>query len=292
MTGRCLTAVAVLAVLLFGPSVVVGQTAAAADDWTPAMTPWGDPDLRGIWNSKTTTPLERPDEFEGREFLDEEEVAALEGRALDRLLEGSGAILLPERSERGTAIDVAGAYNSVFSSRGTTVVRTKRTSLIVDPTDGKIPYSPEGLDHVETEVAYRRALSAADLRTVVDMANGPEDRPNDRCLCLASRCRARATIVRLLASPRARGWSRSTTKPGTLAAPIAPFHSTTVRTYPRTSVSGTETLSATGKARRSSSTRRTLRIVAAFRGHQRRSVSGATARPSILWNDSPVSHRT
>jgi hypothetical protein len=202
MTGRCLTAVAVLAVLLFGPSVVVGQTAAAADDWTPAMTPWGDPDLRGIWNSKTTTPLERPDEFEGREFLDEEEVAALEGRALDRLLEGSGAILLPERSERGTAIDVAGAYNSVFSSRGTTVVRTKRTSLIVDPTDGKIPYSPEGLDHVETEVAYRRALSAADLRTVVDMANGPEDRPNDRCLGFTLPCTSNyCAFARIAQSP-------------------------------------------------------------------------------------------
>ena len=119
--------------------------------------------MQGIWNSKTTTRLERLDEYEGREFLTDEEVSELQERALTTLLQGSGAILSAKRPERGTAIDVAGAYNSVFSSRGTTVVRTQRTSLVVDPPDGKIPYSSEGLEKVAAEVSYRRALSVADL---------------------------------------------------------------------------------------------------------------------------------
>ena len=175
---------------------------AAADAWTASRTPWGHPDLQGIWSSKTTTLLERPDEYEGREFLTDEEVATLEGRARKASLEGSGASLIPERAERGTAVDVAGAYNSVFSSRGTTVVRTRRTSLLVDPPDGKIPYSPAGLEKVAAEVAYRKALSDADLQTVVDMAEGPEDRPNDRCLGFTLPCTSMyCAFSRIVQSP-------------------------------------------------------------------------------------------
>ena len=204
MTARCLTILGALVVGLLLPSVVVAQATAVADDQTIARTPWGEPDLQGIWNSKTTTPLERPDQYEGREFLSDDEIAELERSARERLEQGSGAILLPERSERGTAIDVAGAYNSVFSSRGTTVVATGRTSLIVDPPDGKIPFSAEGLKKVETEVAYRKALSAADLRTVVDMADGPEDRPNDRCLGFTLPCTSNyCAFARITQSPGA-----------------------------------------------------------------------------------------
>jgi hypothetical protein len=168
------------------PATVVGQDDEAG--WVVGRTPWGDPDLQGIWNSKTTTPLERPDEYEGREFLTDEEVAELEGAAQQRVQEGSGAGLASERAERGTATDVAGAYNSVFASRGTTVVRTGRTSLVIDPPDGKIPYSAEGLERVAAEVAYRKELMAADLATLVYMAEGPEDRPNDRCLGFTLPC--------------------------------------------------------------------------------------------------------
>ena len=186
------TLVVSMATLLLLPTITTGQ-GNATESWTTTYTPWGDPDLQGIWSSKTTTPLERPVEFEGREFLTDEDVARLEGAAVKSFTEGSGATLLEERAEVGTAIDVAGAYNSVFSSRGTTVVRTRRTSLIIDPPDGQIPYSEEGLEKLAEEMTYRRALQAADLRTVVDMAEGPEDRPNDRCLgfvipCLGNYC--------------------------------------------------------------------------------------------------------
>ena len=204
MDGRYLAAwFTVMATMVLVPAIVVGQTSAAGSDSQEVFrTPWGDPDLQGIWNSKTTTLLERPDDYEGREFLSDGEVTELEERATTRLLEGSGAILSTERAERGTAIDVAGGYNSVFSSRGTTVVRTNRTSLVVEPSDGKIPYSSEGLKKVAAEVAYRRALFAADLRTVVDMADGPEDRPNDRCLGFTLPCTSNyCAFSRIVQSP-------------------------------------------------------------------------------------------
>lgn len=188
LVGAVSVAWVTAATVLLVVSPVSSQDEGAEGTFTVGRTPWGDPDLQGIWNSKTTTPLERPDAYAGREFLTEEEVTNLEREALRRQQEGSGASLANERAERGSAIDVAGAYNSVFASRGTTVVRTKRTSLVIDPPDGKIPYSEEGLERVAAEVAYRKELMAADLATLVYMAEGPEDRPNDRCLGFTLPC--------------------------------------------------------------------------------------------------------
>ena len=81
------------------PAVATGQSAERGD-WQLSRTPWGDPDLQGIWSSKTTTPLERPDDFDGREFLTEVDIVNLEGQALKAFTEGSGASLLDERSDR------------------------------------------------------------------------------------------------------------------------------------------------------------------------------------------------
>ena len=200
LTRSCVVLAA--AVALLAPVTVSGQ-GDGAGGWTLGRTPWGHPDLQGIWSSKTTTPLERPAEYAGREFLTDEEVAELEGRALQASQEGSGATLLPERADRGTAIDVAGAYNSVFSSRGTTVVRTGRTSLVVDPPDGRIPYSEQGQARVADELEYRRALFAADLETLT-IAEGPEDRPNDRCLGFTLPCTSMyCAFSRIVQSPDA-----------------------------------------------------------------------------------------
>ena len=113
--------------------------------WKAPRTPWGHPDLEGIWDSKTITPMERPAEATGREFLTDEEVAALERQAESRFstaIENSAGITLGgDRADRGTTRDVAQAYSPVFISVGTRYVRTKRTSLVIDPPDGKIPYS-------------------------------------------------------------------------------------------------------------------------------------------------------
>ena len=76
-----LCGVAIVAVACFGALLVSAPAAgqlAPAPGWEAPRTPWGDPDLQGIWDSKSTTPLERPAEFAGRQFLSDEEIAALE----------------------------------------------------------------------------------------------------------------------------------------------------------------------------------------------------------------------
>ena len=100
---------------------------AAAQDWSGPRTPWGEPDLQGVWDFRTVTPMERPDEFEGQEFLTEEEAAALEQQAVENQVDRP-----PREGDPGT-------YNQFWMDFGTNIIGTRRTSLIVDPPDGKIP---------------------------------------------------------------------------------------------------------------------------------------------------------
>jgi hypothetical protein len=93
-------------------------------------TPWGEPDLQGIWTDETDTPLQRPPQFAAQEFFSPEQRADLDRERADLL--GTER----NRYERGTARDVAGAYNSAFASFRRTGART---SLIVDPPNGRIP---------------------------------------------------------------------------------------------------------------------------------------------------------
>ncbi len=156
-------------------------------DYAAPQTPWGVPDLQGIWSpGYTLTPLERPDEFEGREFLTDEEVSRLEG-AQD---ESSGRNFRPES---GTVADVEGAYNDEFTGRGKEVIRGGRTSLIVDPPNGKIPPRTAAAIERIGPVRSRRSLGAGEVETEVRIpypvdpqsgsyADNPEDRPSDRCM--------------------------------------------------------------------------------------------------------------
>src|SRR5437660_9820952 len=84
-------------------------------------TPWGDPDLQGSWSNATTTPLERPAKYAGREFLTTEE-----RRSRDQ----ETAIGTDRRGTAGSDDDVAGAYNAFWWERGWS---DGRTSLIYDP---------------------------------------------------------------------------------------------------------------------------------------------------------------
>lgn len=107
--GVLATVIAVVS-LAGGPAACRAPT---ADTWTPSRTPWGDQDLQGIWSpGYYLTPLERPDEFAGREFLTDEEVAALEKEAEAE----PGRDFRPEA---GSEADVEGAYNDAFTGRGT-----------------------------------------------------------------------------------------------------------------------------------------------------------------------------
>ena len=94
-------------------------------------TPWGDPDLQGTWTNQTLTPLERPAEFEGKPTLTEAE--ALEWEA--RLREGVNTDIRTP----GTLRDVTAAYNNVWYDRGERIVADRRTSLVIDPLDGRVP---------------------------------------------------------------------------------------------------------------------------------------------------------
>ena len=155
---------ALVAVALAG-SAIMAQTPEEADAFTTPRTPWGVPDLQGIWSpGYILTPLERPDEFADKEFLTDEDVAALEERATVRRRD--------QRSERGSVADVEGAYNEAFTGRGKEVVQTRRTSLIVDPPDGKIPFTEQG----------QAVVDAARSKMMSELADGPEDRRDlDRC---------------------------------------------------------------------------------------------------------------
>jgi hypothetical protein len=125
-------------------------------------TPWGHPDLQGIWSSATITPFERPAEFAGKEFLTREEAAEFERRTIERTNR--------DRRDGSADADVARAYNDFWWDVGTKVVPTRRTSLVVDPPDGRIPpYTPEAQKRLDAVAAARK------LR-------GPADNPEDRNL--------------------------------------------------------------------------------------------------------------
>jgi hypothetical protein len=117
-------------------------------------TPWGEPDLQGIWTDPYQTPLQRPAKFANKEVFTDEERAELDAQR-------AGIPRRDARVERGTERDVAGAYNAVFQSVRPT---GKRTSLIVDPPDGRIPpLTPEAIKRNEAEREYRLALLQATI---------------------------------------------------------------------------------------------------------------------------------
>ena len=152
MRDRLLNALPVVAIVVVSSGIVL-SLAAASDKAAAASatfrTPWGDPDLQGIWTDETATPLQRSPKYANQEFFTDAQRteldqarAALQGR--DR------------RVERGTELDVAGAYNGQFVS----LKRTgKRTSMIVDPANGRLPpLTPEAQKTAAADKEFRLAL--------------------------------------------------------------------------------------------------------------------------------------
>ena len=166
----CLVGVAVLSTV-----VVSGQ--APGRTGTP-RTPDGKPDLQGIWDFRTVTPMERPAEFANKPFLTEKEAADYEKRITEQRNADSNRDESKKTSRgqvNGTEVtaDVALAYNDFWWDRGTKVIGSRRTSLVIDPPDGRIPaMTPEARARVEKLEAARERL-----------AEGPEDRSvGERCL--------------------------------------------------------------------------------------------------------------
>jgi hypothetical protein len=150
---------------LISISITVMGLSAAPKSWTPPQTPDGHPDLQGIWTNATLTPLERPADLAGKEFLTEQEAAEFAKRALQDVD--------ADRRDGGANTDVNRAYNEFWRDRGK-VVPSRRTSLIVDTPDGRIP--PLTVD------GKQRAAAPAEARRLHPF-DGPEDRsPAERCL--------------------------------------------------------------------------------------------------------------
>jgi hypothetical protein len=128
------------------------STTASAIVTPTVKTPWGEPDLQGIWTDETDTPLQRSPKYATQEFFTDAQRAeldrqrsALPGREL--------------RAERGTVADVAGAYNDVFTPKKRTGLRTSR---IVDPPNGRLPtLTPEAQKTATAERSFRVGLLAA-----------------------------------------------------------------------------------------------------------------------------------
>ncbi|HYR90832.1 MAG TPA: hypothetical protein VE422_42615 [Terriglobia bacterium] len=190
MRSRCFASVVALCgmIVLLTPLFAAGQA---------LRTPWGDPDLQGIWSNRFVTPLERPGEFGTREFLTEDEIAAAERRLVEQTRR-------PGRDSRegtGTERDVARAYNEHWFG-DPSLLRGRRTSQIMDPPDGRIPpLTAEAQKRIATKREYlqallqgtsggrpgpispRRAESSPDYNLDrINRSDGPEDRSGpERC---------------------------------------------------------------------------------------------------------------
>ncbi len=141
------------------PTPVAAQSQSAdapANRWAPPSTPWGDPDLQGIWDYRTLTPLERPEEFADRTVATEEEVAEYERRA---------------NAVRDARTTVHAVW---WLDYGRELTSDRRTSLVVDPPDGRIP---------ETTDAAKARAAARRQRRQQQPADGPTFRSlTERCI--------------------------------------------------------------------------------------------------------------
>ena len=133
-------------------------TASAVKTWKAPRTVDGQPDLQGVWTNATITPLERPAALGDKAFFTDEEARKFEVTAFEAINS--------ERRDGGPEADVGRSYNEFWRDRGRNVIPTRRTSLITDPDNGRVPaLTPEGQKKQAARREYLR-LHAAD---------GPED---------------------------------------------------------------------------------------------------------------------
>ena len=133
------------------------------------QTAWGAPDLQGVWDFRTITPLERPENLGDKAFLTQEEAAQREQGAVDR-----AASLWDREARRTEAGGNVGGYNNFWMDQGTNVIGTRRTSLIIDPPNGRLP---EVTETGRARARANRGSFSSDLpASYTDLSN------SDRCL--------------------------------------------------------------------------------------------------------------
>ena len=170
MSYRCLaTLCTTFAIAALTPALSVAQSTGALP-----RTSWGDPDLQGVWNNATLTPFQRPEELGNQEFLSEEQVASLEQGTADR--NDSLRLAPAQKTEVGGNV---GAYNNFWMERGTTVVPTRRTSIIIDPPNGRLPsLTPE----------MERRLTSPEAQELAEVRRGDLPADSWEQLDLGDRC--------------------------------------------------------------------------------------------------------
>jgi len=180
MKNRFLASTVVFVIVLLSSASMRTSAQAPAQpvkSWTAPRLTDGHPDLQGTWNYSTLTPMERPRELAEKEFFSEKEAADYEKRSQQTRNVDLNRETTP--TARGVingtveTEDLASAYNEFWWDRGSKVVSTRRTSLVIDPPDGKIPpLTPQAQKRMA-------ALNNANER----VAEGPEDRPlSERCI--------------------------------------------------------------------------------------------------------------
>lgn len=169
--------------------VVLVAVPALAQDSAP-RTAWGEPDLQGVWDFRTITPMQRPERYGDKEFLTAEEAAALDQAAVDR--EVRLWTQAPERTEAGGNVDRRGAgqapgsYNQFWIDSGTRSVDTRQTSLITYPPNGRYPsLTAEGQRRSDARRAYAREHPAdtwedfsSGVRCILGFNAGPPFTPS------------------------------------------------------------------------------------------------------------------
>ncbi|SVA19189.1 uncharacterized protein METZ01_LOCUS72043 [marine metagenome] len=162
---------------------------ALAQDSAP-RTAWGEPDLQGVWDFRTITPMQRPERYGDKQFLTAEEAAALDQAAVDRELRLWNQA--PERTEAGGNVDRRGAgqapgsYNQFWIDSGTRSVDTRQTSLITYPPNGRYPsLTAEGQRRSDERRTYAREHPAdtwedfsSGVRCILGFNAGPPFTPS------------------------------------------------------------------------------------------------------------------
>lgn len=140
--------------------------AAKSSAWNPPRLPDGRPDLSGYWSNNTATPLERPTALATKEFLTDEEAKLLENESRDRTRASDR-----QKTDRPNEV---GDYNAIFKEDGRWALPNKRTSIITEPKDGRMPrLTPEAQKKFDADQEYHK----------LHPHDGPEDMTTiERCI--------------------------------------------------------------------------------------------------------------
>ena len=138
------TGLALVMVTTFVGANVAAQSKGTRGGWTPPRTPDGQPDLQGIWTNPTITSFERPASLGDKAFLTERETEASSGRRR------------APRGRRSAASRRRRQLQPVLVDSGDRVVSTRRTSLVIDPPDGRVPLRPEAEAARDYDRAHER----------------------------------------------------------------------------------------------------------------------------------------